>query len=344
MQVVSTTTQRANKPMLYAYKNKAYNTSRYDLKKDVINLNSDPKAALGRNLAFKGNIKPSISEKDLKSILSEIIESDQKSERPLIKSVNSDFASKIAQKIAQDPKKNILIGISGESASGKSEICKTIRKAAEKLNIPIETISADNYFKDISALIAKYGSFNKVIEAGVDVDSPGNFNLEQLFKDLKTLAEGKDVKIPEYLIDGTGRSVPDAIPKKAQKIIIIEGLATLYDPVRSLLDAEIFIDIDPEIQKERYIKRAVSSRNQTEQEALEHLKYTIEAARKYLHPKKANSDIIIDGATELTRYSQIIKSLQRKIKTIEFKNTIRNLITNFGSNFKNIIRNLLKLS
>ena len=75
----------------------------------------------------------------------------------------------------------------------------------------------DNYFKDISALINEYGSFDKLLESGYDVDSPDNFDMEQLYTDLYTLSTGVDVKIPQYLVNGTGIVVPKAIEKKARK-------------------------------------------------------------------------------------------------------------------------------
>lgn len=282
-------------------------------KSSVSNLNSDPRAVLGRNLVFKGNLKPQIAKEDLIRILKDALEEDKKSKNPIVKSVNKNFIEEFAERITKNPDKNILIGLSGESASGKSEITNAIRRFAEKLNLRIETISADNYFKDISALIAKFGSFDGVIESGYDVDSPDNFDLVQLYEDLKALSKGNDVKIPKYLINGTGISVPNAIPKKAQKIILIEGLATLYEPVRSLLDLEIFVDIDPKIQEERYIKRAMATRNQTKEFALAQLDYVREAAKKYLHPKKWASDIVIDGATEIKRYAKLIASLKENI-------------------------------
>lgn len=312
MKVESTTTQGVTIPKIRT-KNVTNGAKKQSLSTNVINLNSDPRAILGRNLVFKGNLKPQIVKEDLITILKGIVEEDQKSEKPIIKKINESFIDDFAQRVTQNPEKNILIGLSGESASGKSEICNAIQGFAEKMGIKIETISADNYFKDISALIAKYGSFDGVIESGYDVDSPDNFDLVQLHKDLKTLANGEDVKIPKYLINGTGISIPNAVPKKAQKIILIEGLATLYDPIRSLLDLEIFVDIDPKIQEQRYITRALSSRNQTKEFALAQLEYVREAAKKYLHPKKAASNIIIDGSTQIKRYAKIINSLKENI-------------------------------
>ena len=88
--------------------------------------------------------------------------------------------------------------------------------------MPIEIMSADNYFRDISALIKEYGSFDKLLESGYDVDSPDNFQIDLLYRDLSLLSQGIDVKIPEYLVNGTGIVVPEAIEKKSEKIKRLE--------------------------------------------------------------------------------------------------------------------------
>jgi uridine kinase len=173
--------------------------------------------------------------------------------------------------------------------------------------MPVEIMSADNYFNDISQLIKEKGSFDKLLESGYDVDSPNNFNMEQLYVDLLALSQGIDVKIPEYLVNGTGIVVPNSIPKKAEKVIVVEGMATMYGKVADLFDIKLYVDIDPKIQEEWFLYRAQTSRNQNEENARKQLAYVREASKKYILPKKDNSDIIINGASSLEYFSQIIE-------------------------------------
>ena len=236
----------------------------------------------------------------------QILDYDKNSETPIFKSINPDFLSKFTKRLVNNPEKHILIGISGESASGKTTICNTIKNAIERLNLPIEILSADNYFKDISALIKEYGSFDKLLEAGYDVDSPENFQMDILYRDLEMLSRGIDVKIPEYLVNGTGIVVPESIPKKAKKIIVVEGMATMYGKVADLFDLKLYVDIDPEIQEKWFIYRAQTSRNQNEENARKQLAYVREASKKYILPKKEFSDVIINGASSLDYFTQII--------------------------------------
>ncbi len=247
----------------------------------------------------------------LHSKFKQILEYDKKSGTPVFKQIKSDFIPKFAKKLICCPDKRILIGISGESASGKTTICNTIKSVTEKLNMPVEIISADNYFRDISKLIKQHGSFDKLLESGYDVDSPHNFDMKQLYSDLKMLSSGKDVKIPQYLVNGTGIVVPNAIQKKSKKIIVVEGMAVLYGKVSKLFDIKIYVDIDPEIQEKWFIYRAETSRSQNEENARKQLAYVRKASKKYILPKKNNSDIIINGAVSLDYFTNIIKYIYK---------------------------------
>lgn len=242
----------------------------------------------------------------LHSKFHQILHYDRNSETPIFKSVHPDFISKFTKRLINNPEKHILIGISGESASGKTTICNAIKRVTEELNMPVEILSADNYFKDISSLIKEYGSFDKLLESGYDVDSPENFEMDLLFRDLEMLSRGIDVRIPEYLVNGTGIVVPEAIPKSARKIIVVEGMATMYGKVADLLDLKLYVDIDPDIQEKWFLYRAQTSRNQNEENARKQLQYVREASKKYILPKKDASDIIINGASSLDYFTQII--------------------------------------
>lgn len=243
--------------------------------------------------------------------LKQIMAYDSKSETPIIKSVKPNFIQRFTKRLIMTPRKRILIGISGESASGKTTICNTIKKTTERLRLPVEILSADNYFRDISKLIKKHGSFDKLLASGYDVDSPENFNMEQLYKDLSRLSDGEDVKIPQYLVNGTGVSIPEAIEKKAEKIIVIEGMASMYSEVADLLDIKVYIDIDPEIQEKWFIYRAQTSRNQNEENARKQLAYVREASKRYIIPQKENADIIINGASSLDYFTEILDYFYR---------------------------------
>ncbi|MBR1907614.1 AAA family ATPase [bacterium] len=235
----------------------------------------------------------------------QLLEHDKLSSSPVIKKVKSDFIQRFSQRLINNPNKKILIGISGASASGKSTICNTIHLVSDKLNLPISIVSTDNYFKDISELIKKYGNFDNLRDNGYDIDSPEGFQLEVLKKDLEDISMGNDILSPKYLPNGTGVSVPKAIPVQSKKIIVVEGTAALY--IKDLFDINIFIETDEDKRKERFLSRAVTERNQDLENALKHWAYIIEAGKKYINPSISATDLILDGNSDLEYFTQILE-------------------------------------
>ena len=242
----------------------------------------------------------------LKTKFKQIINYDKKAKKSLLVQVKSDFLENFLDRLINNPKRKILISITGESASGKSTICNQIQKCIDDNNLPISIVNTDNYFNDISDLIKQYGTFDALRDAGYDVDSPLNFQLDLLRDDIEKLANGKDVKIPQYLVNGTGISVPEAIEIKSKKIIVVEGMAATYKEVHDMFDIKIYIDLNNKIRKKRFLDRA-QLRNQDHQNALKHWEYVCAAGRKYVMPAKDNCDIIANGECDLEYFTQILE-------------------------------------
>lgn len=242
----------------------------------------------------------------LKTKFRQIINYDKKAQKRLLLNVKSDFLENFLDRLINQPKRKILISITGESASGKSTICSNIKQCVEKNNLPISIVNTDNYFNDISDLIKQYGTFDALRDAGYDVDSPHNFQLELLRDDIEKLASGHDVKIPQYLVNGTGISIPKAIDIKSEKIIIVEGMAATYKEVHDMFDIKIYIDLDNKTRKKRFLDRA-KVRNQDHDNALKHWDYVCKAGRKYVMPAKDNCDIIANGECDLEYFTQILE-------------------------------------
>lgn len=242
----------------------------------------------------------------LQSKFKQILTYDRKCNTPIFIEVKPDFISKFSKRLINNPQKKLLIGITGESACGKSTICRQIKETIKDLALPVSIVSADNYFNDISELIKRHGDFDNLRDNGYDVDSPESFQLELLKNDLETISQGEDIKMPEYLLNGTGVSVPKSIPVKSEKIVVVEGMSTMYKDVKDIFDIKIYIETDCEERKQRFLNRAVE-RNQDEQNAQKHWEYVRLAGEKYVLPSKIESDMVICGNANLEYFSQIIE-------------------------------------
>ena len=241
----------------------------------------------------------------LQTKFKQILLFDKKSEKHLFLEAKEGFLSKFFERLIEEPEKKILIGITGESACGKTTICETIRKLSDEFNLPVTLLSTDNYFNDISDLIKKHGSFDALRDHGYDVDAPTSFQLDLLKEDLIKLSLGNDIKAPQYLVNGTGISVPNSIPVKSNKIIVIEGLCSLYGDLSDLFDLKIYVEVDNKIRKKRFLKRA-QDRNQDKENALKHWEYLNKSGDKYVKIMRDKCDFIVSGECDLDYFKDII--------------------------------------
>ena len=243
----------------------------------------------------------------LQTKFKQILLYDQKQETPVINGISGNFVPRFSKRIIAAPNKKLLIGITGESASGKSTICREIESVIGHLNMPVTVLSTDNYFNDISDLIKKYGSFDNLRDSGYDVDAPSNFQMEILRRDLEKLAEGEDIKAPQYLPNGTGVSVPESIYVPSQKIIVVEGIATMYEEIQDVFDIKIYVETENELRKSRFVTRAVKERNQSLDNALKHWQYITDAGEKYVKPFRKEADLVLNGNSDLEYFSNILE-------------------------------------
>jgi len=243
----------------------------------------------------------------LQTKFKQIIAFDKKYSMPIFREIHPDFIAHFSKRLINNPEKRFLISITGESAAGKSTICREIAKVIEQLAMPVTILSTDNYFNDISTLIAKHGSFDNLRDSGYDVDAPTSFQLDVLKSDLEDLADGLDIKCPMYLPNGTGVSMPKAIDVPSSKIIIVEGIATMFDGVKDVFDVKIYVETDDEVRKKWFLDRAVEERNQDMENALKHWNYISEAGEKYVKLHRKEADMVINGKADLKYFGHILE-------------------------------------
>ena len=243
----------------------------------------------------------------LQTKFKQILLYDKRCDTPIFIEINPDFIPRFSKRLINLPSKRLLIGITGESASGKSTICKKIKEVIGQYEMPVSILSTDNYFNDISELINKYGSFDNLLENGYDIDSPQSFQLETLKNDLTDLSEGLDIKAPMYLPNGTGVSVPSALDISSEKIVVVEGIATMYEDVKDLFDVKIYVEADNDIRKERFMKRALTERNQSLEKAERHWDYLENTGSKHVRPCRKESDFVISGNANLKYLALVLE-------------------------------------
>ncbi len=277
------------------------------------NLLEELSASCAKEKIHKPNFNTKIGREFLAFYLSskfkQVIAYDKKAEKQLLVEIKPDFLSNFLKRLINKPQERIMIAITGESASGKTTICGAISEAIERLNLPISILNADNYFNDISELIKIHGTFDALRDAGYDVDSPKSFQLDLLKEDLINLSRGYDIKSPEYLVNGTGISVPKQIPIKSNKIIVVEGMSSMYGDLADIFDIKIYVEIPDDIREKRFMQRAVL-RNQDPENAKRHWNYVKDAGKKYVKSMRDKCEIVASGECDLNYFEDILEYLK----------------------------------
>lgn len=171
-----------------------------------------------------------------------IIEEDKKEKQPLFIKVADNFILNFAGKVVQDRQKSFLIGIAGESASGKTTFVDNTVKSCVKDHIEgvYTIISCDDYFHDTSKELLEAGSYENLFKTGFSFDTPKAMNLDLMKSHLVDLKRGKPVIAPRYDFV-TCESFMDGEVKKPAQVILNEGLYVLNEGLRDIMDVKVFI-------------------------------------------------------------------------------------------------------
>ena len=248
--------------------------------------------------------------------LKEILEEDKKQEQPLFLRVADDFIMNIARRVVQEKKKTFLIGITGESASGKTVfVDNTIEAVVREKKEGIYTvIRQDDYYKDTSKELQEAGSYDALFKTGFSFDTPEVINLALMKEHLEALKNNETIVSPKYDFV-TCVSSPDGEVKKPAKVILTEGLYVLNEEIRDVMDVKVYVFTPLDVIKDRWYKRAVS-RGKTGEAADLQFKNVNETAQQYIRPTYEISDCIINGMVTQEYICKITDKILNKLSEI----------------------------
>lgn len=246
--------------------------------------------------------------------LKEIIEEDKKENQPLFIKINDGFVMNLARKVVQEKKRNFLVGIAGESASGKTTfVDNTVNACIKDEREGVYTvIRCDDYFRDTSKELKEAGNYENLFRTGFSFDTPNAINLDLMKDHLINLKRGKVIRSPKYDFV-TCESFPDGEIKKPATIILNEGLYVLNDGIREIMDIKVYVFTPLEVIKDRWYKRA-ATRGKTGIAADMQFRDVNNTAQQYIRPAMKISDVIINGMVEID-YIEVITD--KILSTIE---------------------------
>ena len=250
--------------------------------------------------------------------LNRILEEDKKEEQPLFLKISDSLIMNIARKVVQDKKKTFLIGITGESASGKTVFVDNTIKACvkDKTQGIYTVIRCDDYYKDTSKELQEAGSYEELFKTGFSFDTPDAIDLDLMKSHLVALKEGLTIKSPRYNFV-TCESDPDGEEKKPAKVILTEGLYVLNEGVRDIMDVKVYVFTPLEVIKERWYKRA-KERGKEGVAADMQFADVNRTAQMYIRPTYQIADAIINGMVSQEYIQDITDRIFKTLRDIEY--------------------------
>lgn len=227
--------------------------------------------------------------------IKDILEEDRRQKQPLILSLNENLLMKTVKDFITNKRQQCLIGITGESASGKTTLVNYVSKALRKklYNETYTSLCCDDYYKDTAEELKRAGSYEELYKTGFSFDKPDAINLELMRAHLISLKHGCGVNAPEYDFV-TCESIPNRAYKNPTRAILAEGLYVLGEKLVDLFDIKVYVFTPYEKIRERWFARAIS-RGKTGSAAEVQFNDVNSTAQIYIRPTMKNADIVING-------------------------------------------------
>ncbi|KAB2880200.1 uridine kinase [bacterium] len=187
--------------------------------------------------------------------------------------------------------KQILIGIAGGTASGKTSVSTEILNAFGGQN-QVVIIAQDSYYKDLAHIpFEKRLNFN--------FDHPDAFDNDLLIEQLKMAVNRQSVEIPTYDHKTHSRR-QETLLIEPHKVILLEGILILENQkLRDLMDIKVYIDTDADVRLIRRLKRDIKERARTLDSVLEQYeRFVMPMHLQFVEPSKRYADIIIPHGVE----------------------------------------------
>ncbi len=248
--------------------------------------------------------------------LKKILAEDKKQKQPLFMKIKDDFLIKMARKAVELKDRPLVVGIAGESASGKTTfVLNTVNAIVPKDRKGVYTIlPCDNYYYDMAQQLKDLGGYDGLFATGFSFDTPDAINLNLMQEHLLKLKSGEEIVCPDYDFV-TCASNPNGEVKKPTKILLNEGLYVLNEGLREIMDVKVYVFTPFDIIKDRWYKRAIS-RGKSGSAADIQFADVNKTAQTYIRPAHEISDIVLNGVVSAEYIKEITGKIYREIKEI----------------------------
>ena len=253
--------------------------------------------------------------------LLKIFEDELNSENSVLLDYKPSAVRKIARFLTGEISRSASVGVAGETASGKStitlDIIETIELFANVFGLGrvITRVNTDDYYYDRSEEVKKAGGMAEFAK-NYDFDVPEALELDLMCKHIQELLSGNSVMLPKYDMSGTTIRYDNHTLARPSKIIISEGLFTLTEKIKGAFDFKVYVDIDNEIQKERFFVRANERGLGSSAQSI--YDNASNKAQIYIRPCRQDADIVLSGEAQRAGYKIFLNKILSVVEQLHF--------------------------
>jgi uridine kinase len=180
----------------------------------------------------------------------------------------------------------IVIGIAGDSSTGKSTLLSDIRKLISSERLVLLEGDGDH----------KWERGSREWQELTHLNPKANF-LHRQAEQIIALKNHRHIDRTDY-DHSTGKfTAPQRI--LSNDIIVLAGLHAFYLPIsRKAIDLKIYLGVAENLRRHWKICRDTTQRNHDIAHTLQQIESRMEDARKYIHPQRQFADIVLEYFTE----------------------------------------------
>lgn len=183
-------------------------------------------------------------------------------------------------------KRPVIVLIGGGSASGKTT--QVAERLAKLFSEGSAVLSMDDYYHGTSSLSQEAG------ESNINWHIPQAVNLERLATDLRLLQKRKVIESPIYDMRTSEPVSTRIVNATDKKVIFVDGVFVLDEPILSIGDLRIFVDANTETRMSRRIARDITRKGFSAEAIRSNFLESIEPMhQQYIQPTRTNADIIL---------------------------------------------------
>lgn len=201
----------------------------------------------------------------------------------------------------------LLIGVTGGSASGKTEIARAAARAAEPLSSLV--ISEDDYYGD-------HGAKPDFDAARFNFDHPGSRDHALMAQQLARLKDGAPVEAPIY--DFTiHRRRADTRTLQPCDVIVAEGIHLFcHAGLRDLFDIRVFVEAPDDVRLARRLLRDINERGRTAQTVVaQYLRTVRPMHHEWTQPARSHATLVIRNDAAAARPADHLETFFAELAT-----------------------------